>query len=176
MTPLPILLGVVVVSAAALLRSQSIAAQRSLSSWEELIAKLEPVPISGITDVALEYLNPVKGQIDCEPGELWSRIGGIDGLERMGTNADLLLALAAYAERWDPVRSRIVVERMRRDAVTVRRAVRGISLTIFLGIGRARAAFYVHEAATGYHLMRQRLLALYEVSHSARLPALLAAV
>ena len=176
MTPLFLLLGLVVLSAAALLRSQSNAAQLSRSSWEDLIAKLQPVTTTGIIAVAREYLNPVKGQIDTEPEELWERIGGIEGLERMRANADVLLALAAYAERWNRVESRIVGERMRRDGLALRRAVRYITLSTYLGVGRARAAFHVHEAASAYYLMRQRLLALYETSHAARMPALSAAV
>lgn len=176
MTMLFLLLGLAVLSAAALLRSQSNAAELSQSSWEALIAKLQPVPTTGIIAVAREYLNPVKGQIDTEPEELWERIGGIDGLEHMRANADVLLALAACAEQWNRVESRIVGERMRRDAVALRRAVRGITISMYLDSGRGRAAFHVHEAASAYYLMRQRLLALYETSHAARLPALSAAV
>lgn len=176
MTPLFLLLGLVVLSAAALLRSQSNAAQLSRSSWEDLVAKLQPVPTTGITAVAREYLNPAKGQIDTEPEELWERIGGIEGLEHMRANADVLLALAAYAERWNHVESRIVTERMRRDGIALRRAVRGITLSVYFGVGRTRASFHVHEAASAYYLMRQRLLALYETSHAARMPALSAAI
>lgn len=172
MTPLPLLLAIVLVSAAALVRSQLVASKQSRYSWEDLLRKLAPVHGEGITHVAREYLNPSKGQIATEPPELWERIGGVEGLARMSANANVLIALAAYAQRWNGVESRIVAERMRRDGLALRRAARGIQLAMYLGVGRARAAFYIHEAASAYYLMRERLLALYETSHAARLPML----
>ena len=172
MTPLPWLMTIVVVSAVALLRSQAVASKRSRYSWEDLLRKLAPVHGEGITQVAREYLNPSKGQIGTEPPELWERIGGAEGLAHMAANAEVLIALAAYAQRWNGVESRIVAERMRRDGLALRRATRGIQAAMYLGVGRARAAFYIHEAASAYFLMRERLLALYETSHAARLPQL----
>lgn len=172
MIPLPFLMAVVLVSAVALLYSQRRAKRLSSSSWEDLLRRLAPVSAEGVASVAREYLNPSKGQISTEPPELWERIGGAPGLARMSANADVLIALASYAQRWNDVESRIVAERMRRDGMALRRATRGLNLAVYLGVGRARAAFHIHEAASAYYLMRQRLLALYETSHVARLPQL----
>lgn len=176
MTPLSLLLGLVLVSAAMLVLSQRHAGQRSRSTWEELVAKLQRVPTDAITAIAREHLNPGKGQLGAEPDELWERLGGVEGVERMRANADVLLALASYAERWNLVESRIVVERMRRDGVALRRAARRLMITVWFGSGRARSAFSIHEAASAYFLMQQRLLALYETSHAGRLPQLAAAM
>lgn len=176
MTPLTFLMGIVLVSAVALLRSQRSATRLSSSSWEDLLGRLVPVEAEGITSVAREYLNPTKGQIATEPPELWERIGGAAGLARMSANANVLIALASYAQRWNDVESRIVAERMRRDGLALRRSTRVLNIAVYLGVGRARAAFHIHEAASAYYLMRQRLLALYETSHAARLPQLAAVV
>lgn len=176
MTPLTLMMAVVLVSAIALLRSQRAASSLSSRSWEELLGQLEPVSGAGITTVAREYLNPSKGQIATEPPDLWEKIGGAAGLARMSSNAKVLIALAAYAQRWNDVESRIVAERMRRDGLALRRAARVLNIAVYLGIGRARAAFHIHEAASAYYLMRERLLALYETSHVARLPQLAAVV
>lgn len=176
MTPLPLLMAIVLVSALALVRSQITARKVSTRSWEDLLKQLQPVPSDGIASVAREYLNPVKGQIATEPPQLWEQIGGAAGVARMSANAEVLIALASYAQRWNDVESRIVAERMRRDGVALRRAARGLNIAVYLGVGRERAAFHIHEAASAYYLMRQRLLALYETSHAARLPRLAAAV
>ena len=157
-------------------RSQNTARNLSRLSWEDLVARLEPVGSEAVTTVALEYLQPAKGQLGMEPGELWTQMGGSEGLARMRANAEILIALAAFAQRWNFHEGVIVAERMRHDGVALRRAVRGVSLGVKWGVGKARGAFYLHEAASAYYLMRQRLLALYETSHAGRYPALAAAL
>jgi len=87
--------------------------------------------------------------------------------------------LAAYTQRWNFEESVIVAERMRRDALKLHRAARHIQLhlkprlvRIFPGRYRFHVPFEVHEAASAYYLMRQRLLALYETSHAGLYPLL----
>lgn len=145
-------------------------------SWDALIAKLEPVAVNGIATIALDYLQPTKGQIDIEPNEMWSLIGGADGLRRMYANADILIALASYAQRWNLNESVIVYERMRRDAMALRRATIKLAIGLMMGTNAGRGPFRVQEAASAYYLMRQRLLALYESSHAGRYPTLAAAL
>jgi len=171
-----VVLSLVVLSAVALVFSRKTSVQLSRCSWEDLVAKLQPVSNKGITVVAREYLNPTKGQIELEPSELWNAIGSNEGLERMRANADVLIALASYTQQWNRVEGRIVAERMRRDGLALRRAVRRLTLFLYFGIGTRHAAFCIHEAASSYYLMRQRLLALYETSHVSRLPILLEAI
>ena len=155
-----------------LLRTQRTAARFSSGSWEELVARLSPLDSEGITAIALEYLHPTKSQLGMEPSEMWTVIGGTEGLARMRANADILLALANYAQRWNFHEGVIVAERMRHDGLALKRASTRITLGLTWGIGMARGAFYVHEAASSYYLMRQRLLALYETSHAGRYPML----
>ncbi len=145
-------------------------------SWDELVAKLEPVPVAGISAVALDYLQPVKGQLRIEPNELWVMIGEAEGIQRMYANAEILIALAAYTRQWNFHESVIVAERMRRDGVALRRATMRLSLGSVLRYGAVLGPFNVQEAASAYYLMRQRLLALYETSHAGRYPRLAAAL
>ncbi|MGB6158597.1 MAG: hypothetical protein WBH45_09965, partial [Acidobacteriaceae bacterium] len=67
-------------------------------------------------------------------------------------------------------------ERMRRDAIVLRRAVWHIELALTFHTILRRSAtvipFHLHEAASSYYLMRQRLLALYQTSHSGLYPRL----
>ncbi len=148
--------------------------QRRLASlnWNDLLSRLGPVPTRGITTVALEYLHPVKGQLGLQTDDLWNLVGGANGLAQMRENAETLLAIAGYAAQWNFEESVIVAERMRHDALTLRKATFKIALGLFLHYGRARGPFYVQEAASAYYLMRARLLALYETSHAGRYPAL----
>ena len=157
-------------------RTRIKARRLSRLSWEDLLAMLKPVSSAGIATVALDYLKPTKGQLQIETAQLWTLIGGEDGLRRMYANAEILIALAGYASRWNAMESVIVAERMRRDGVTLRRAAFRLSIGLLDGRGDVLGPFNVQEAASAYYLMRARLLALYETSHAGRYPSLAAAL
>ena len=135
--------------------------------WNDLCRKIEDIPHIALAQVGQEYLNPRPHQIATEPWDIWIGLGGLEGVRRMRRNARVLIALAAYAERWNFTESVIVRERMRRDALHLQVATLQIAARLFLGIGRMHIAFYLHESVASYHLMTKRLLALYQTSHSA---------
>jgi len=145
-------------------------------NWDDLLIELEPVSTEEISTIALDYLHPRRGEARIQPEALWEMIGKADGLRKMYANAGVLIALAAYAQRWNRTESLVVVERMRRDGKILRRATLRLSLGLVLGYDRVYGPFSVQEAATAYYLMRERVLALYETSHAGRLPRLAAVV
>jgi hypothetical protein len=107
---------------------------------------------------------------------MWLMLGGREGLRRMRENAKLMVLLAAHAQQWNFDEGVIVTERMRRDAVRLRSSIRRIEFALTFNIVMRRSAtlipFHLHEAASAYYLMRQRLLALYQTSHSGLYPRL----
>lgn len=144
--------------------------------WEELIQAVEPVDQDSLSCVARDYLEPQRNQITLEPEVIWHMIGGELGLKRMRKNADLLLAIAAHAMQWNEEEGVVVAERMRRDALRLRTAVRqirfGMMSQMIIGRHWVSVPFQLQEAVSAYYLMRQRLLALYETSHEGLLPQL----
>lgn len=52
-----------------------------------------PVPLEGITAIAMDCLQPTKGQLKLDTNELWVMVGGLDGLKSMYANAEILLAV-----------------------------------------------------------------------------------
>jgi hypothetical protein len=160
--------------------SQRSAIKLSAQGWDELVERLEHVDVNGVRAVAQDYLDPRENQIRLQPEELWNLIGGADGLRRMRTNADLMLALAAHARDWNFEEAIIVGERMRRDSLRLRKAVSRIELGLLRHFILRRfsvyAPFHLQEAAGAYYLMRQRLLTLCSTSHSGRYVALAAAL
>ena len=158
--------------------SQRKAVRLSNRGWEDLLSRIQKIDTRGVTTVALDYLNPPQHQTAIQPRELWTLVGAYDGLRRMRANADLILALAGHASHWNYEEATIVGERMRRDALRLRRAVLRIEVGFLpfavLRQFYIRTPFQIQEAAAAYYLMRQRLLALYASSHSGRLPALAA--
>ena len=145
-------------------------------SWATLIEAIQPLDTDGLECVAKDYLEPQRGQISMEPEVIWHLLGGDLGLKRMQTNADLLLTIAAHATQWNEEEGIIVAERMRRDALRLRSALRQIRLGMFSQVITGKhwvsVPFQLQEAASAYYLMRQRLLALYATSHVALLPQL----
>jgi hypothetical protein len=152
----------------------------ALLDWNDLVAGLHRLDVVELSAVAVDYLTPRRGQIDMEPGEIWESLGGYEGLRRMRENAEIMLALAAYAQRWNFEEAVIVTERMRLDAASLRRAVRRVEVGMIPArlLRRFRLTLPLHaqEASSAYYLMRQRLLALYETSHVSRYPTLAAAL
>ncbi|MGA3159786.1 MAG: hypothetical protein ABSC77_01110 [Terracidiphilus sp.] len=151
-----------------------------LLEWNDLVAGIYRLDVVELSAVAVDYLTPRRGQIEMEPKEIWESLGGYEGLRRMRENAEIMLALAAYAQRWNFEEAVIVTERMRLDAASLRRAVRRVEIGMIPArlLRRFRLTLPLHaqEASSAYYLMRQRLLALYETSHVSRYPALAAAL
>ena len=144
--------------------------------WPQLVAGLYRLDIVELSAVATDYLRPRKSQIDLEPNEIWEFLGGYDGLRRMRENAEIMLALAAYAQRWNFTEAVIVTERMRLDAALLRRAVRRVEFCLIPSrlFHRYKLTLPLHaqEASSAYFLMRQRLLCLYQTSHVGLYPKL----
>jgi hypothetical protein len=148
--------------------------------WKNLVDRISHLDMVELSAVAVDYLTPRRGQIDLEPSEIWESLGGYEGLRKMRQNAEIMLALAAYAQRWNFTEAVIVTERMRMDAATLRRAVRRVELGMipFEVLRRFQVTLPLHaqEASSAYYLMRQRLLSLYETSHAGRYSLLAASL
>ena len=178
--PYVLLTAVVSGLAVTAIRSHRSALKLNQRSWNELVESLQFIDFRGVSLVARDYLDPRKGQIDLEPEEIWTLVGGDAGLRTMLLNADRLIALAAFAQQWNLDEGVIVAERMRRDGLRLRKAVRRVQMgmlsQIFTGRHWVEVPFQLQEAASAYYLMRQRLLALYETSHVGLYPQLAKAV
>lgn len=141
-------------------------------SWETVLTRVERVDLEGIRRVAECYLNPDRNQLRIETDEMWRLLGGLEGLNRLHRNADTMLELAVYAQRWNDTEGPVIAEMIRRDALRVRRSVTRFQITYLLGFGFIKAPFYLQEAAAAYFLMRSRLLGVYENGHVALMPRL----
>ena len=167
-----LLVSFLVLLAGGLVYTQISASRLRSTTWEDLVSRMEPMHARGLEIVALDNLQPKANQFQLEPEHLWGLIGGTEGLRRMRNNADLLIALAAYVQRWNFEEGVIVTERMRHDAIQLKRAIFRIRFDMMIRRSQLRAPFYIHQAASAYYLMTRRLIALYETSHAGLLPRL----
>ena len=172
MTPILLLVLFLVLLAGGLIYSQINAGRLRSATWEDIVSRMQPMHARGLEIVALDNLQPKANQLQLEPEHLWGLIGGKEGLRRMRSNADLLIALAAYVQRWNFEEGVIVTERMRHDAVQLKRAIFHLQVDMFIRRSQIRTPFYIHQAASSYYLMTRRILALYETSHAGLLPRL----
>ena len=141
-------------------------------SWDTIVARLEAVNVAGLREIADLYLKPGKDQLRIEPVDMWLVVGGVTGLQRMRRNAETMLELAVYAERWNTWNGRVVSEMIRRDAMRLKKSTTKIELAMFSPFGMVHAAFSLQEAISSYCLMRDRLYGLYQVAHVGLIPRL----
>lgn len=144
----------------------------SADDWDTLVSQLQVVPLQGLEQVASEHLHPRGSQVGMEPLEMWHLIGGVEGLERMERNADILIRLASYVSRWNYTEAMIVAERMRQDSLNLRRALLSIKKQHYSKKHRIRIPFYVQQAASAYYLMTRRIIALYQTNQFILYPRL----
>jgi hypothetical protein len=168
--------GTVLATGATLLWSMKGVTQLRDREWDDLLGMLQPVHFRGLELVALDHIDPHGHQLQIEPGDMWALLGGPEGLRRMKQNADIMIALAAYASRWNMVEAAIVAERMRQDGIMLKRALFRIKFDAMLHRRPMRFPFYLHQAASSYYLMLRRLLCLYEANHAGLHPRLAAAL
>jgi len=154
------------VLAALVLHEQWAAYRLRSMKWDEIVDQLQPIPFRPLETIALDHLQPGANQTHLEATDMWVMIGGLEGLERMRHNADLIIALAAHVRHWNFTEGVIVAERIRQDSILLKRALRRIEIEqLFVKLfdpKHLRSPFYVHQASSAYYLMRQRLLLLYE--------------
>jgi hypothetical protein len=163
-----LLLGIVGIQLRFFLRRR--AQQRT--TWNMLLARIEPLNFSDLEKIAKAYLDPRGNQLELQPQAMWRLLGGTDGLPRLRRNAQVMLDLAVFVQRWNFEDATVVAEIMRRDAARLQKAITQIEMAMLLRRQSLRIPFYIHEASAAYYLMRQRLLALYETSHVGLLPRL----
>jgi hypothetical protein len=142
------------------------------TTWNSLVARLEPLKFADLERIAKAYLEPRGNQLELQPQAMWRLLGGPDGLPRLRRNAEVMIDLAVFVQRWNFEDATIVAEIMRRDAARLHKAIHQIEMAMLLRRQSLRIPFYIHEASAAYYLMRQRLLALYETSHAGLLPRL----
>ena len=143
----------------------------SPATFEALFAQLKWIDRNNIAQVALDLSGqPMAGEADAtlEPSQLWNLIGGLDGLELMERNSEVLIALAFYVQQWYP-EALLVAEQLRLNAREVEWHIGRLKATAKSGRPPVAAAEYLQQAVAIYYHMTREVLALYE---QANLPGL----
>lgn len=132
----------------------------SNATWHGLLARLVAVDRSKIELVALDLVDE-SGQSEIDPESLWDLIGGMDGLEALEKNCDVLIDLAFYVQRWHP-EAVVVAEQLRLNAREIQWHVGRLKGAAQTGNLVSSFPQYAQRAVATYYVMTRHLLNLYE--------------
>jgi hypothetical protein len=143
-------------------------------TWEDLFAKLTSTDRNSIAQVALELVDEsgqrrvLDDEETIEPSDLWTLIGGLEGLEVLERNSEVLIELAFYVQQWYPG-AVVIAERLRMDAQELKWHVARLRGAAKTGNLQVSFPFYAQRAVVAYYLMTRRVLNLYEAGRFAML-------
>jgi len=156
------------------------ARRASKSSWAGILARLVPVNNQNIAIVAHDLIDD-DGRVrtsdapELEPEAIWDLLGGLEGLETLGDNCDVLIDLAAYVQLWYP-EALVVAEQLRLNAREIKWHIERLEGAAKTGNLKSSFADYAQRAAATYYLMTRHLLDLYTVANIPGLTELQAAL
>jgi hypothetical protein len=145
--------------------------RRSLPvSWEEQLAKLTWIDRNSIAAVALDLVDE-SGQPrttdnggGLDPSQVWRLTGGLEGLEVMERNSEVLIDLASYVQQWYP-EAVVIAERLRLDARELKWHVKRLKGAAQNGNLQISFPFYAQRAVVSYYRMTRQVLSLYEAGN-----------
>jgi hypothetical protein len=142
----------------------------SSASWKELLAKLTWIDRNSIAEVALDLVDE-SGQpkvVDepgsLDPSQVWRLTGGLEGLEVLERNSEVLIDLAFYVQQWYP-EAMIIAERLRLDARELKWHIERLKGAAQKGNLQISFPFYAQRAVVSYYRMTRQVLSLYEAGN-----------
>ncbi len=137
-------------------------------TWDDLLKRLTWIDRNAIATIALDVIDesgeplPHGDGFTLESDAIWNLLGGLDGLETMQRNCQVLVDLATYVQRFHP-EALVVAENLRLNAREIQwhvERLRGAART-----GNLRATFdtYAQRAVVSYYLMTRNVLHLYSL-------------
>jgi hypothetical protein len=151
------------------------------ASWDDLLKRLSWIDRDAIATIALDVVSesgqplPIGDGFALEPDTIWNLLGGLDGLETIERNCQVLVDLASYVQRFYP-EALVVAEQLRLNAREIQwhvERLRGAAKT-----GNLQASFntYAQRAVVSYYMMTRNVLALYSHAEFSRLAELQQAI
>ena len=137
------------------------ARRASKKAWTILMGRLKQIDREKFTAVALDLLEERDDSQQLDPDLIFEMIGGMNGLDALEQNCDVLIDLATYVQRWYPEALQLA-EELRLNAREIKWHIgrlRGASQTGHL---RDQFPVYAQRAVATYYLMTRSLLVLYE--------------
>lgn len=137
--------------------------------WDDLLARLSSIDRNNIEQVALDLVDEtgspkVTDAASLEPPQLWSLVGGLEGLELLEKNSEVIVDLAAYLQQWYPD-ALVIAERLRQDAREIEWHVARLRGAAKTGNLQVSFPFYAQRAVVTYYRMTRSVLDLYQAGN-----------
>jgi hypothetical protein len=135
--------------------------------WEKLFVRLGRIDSNNIARVALEVADGsgLSREVDdgarLEPAQIWQLVGGLEGLEVLEANSEVLIDLACYVQQQYP-EALATAEQLRLDARKLKWHVARLKGAAGTGNLEVSFPFYAQRSVAIYYLMTRRVLNLYE--------------
>ena len=134
----------------------------SQATWEQLLGRLAHLDREKIAAIALDTIGDSSHEtFMLEPEAIWEMLGGMDGLDRLEKNCQVLIDLATYVQRWHP-EALVVAEQLRLNAREIEWHVGRLKGAAQAGHLQTAFASYAQRAVATYYLMTRHVLELYE--------------
>jgi hypothetical protein len=130
------------------------------SDWEQLLDRLEPVNRNDIARIALDALQESTAFAELDGPSMFSILCGVQGLEVLERNCQVLIDLASYVQRWYP-EALVVSEQLRLNARELEWHVGRLKGAAQTGNLQTAFADYAQRAVVIYYLMTRNVLELY---------------
>jgi hypothetical protein len=150
-----------------LLRHYFRARNAAEATWDDLLKRLKWVDRNNIETIALDVITESgeprqeANSFVLEPSAIWTLMGGLEGLEALEQNCQVLVELAAYVQKWYP-EALLVAEQLRLNAREIEWHIGRLKGAAQTGNLQSSFADYAQRAAAAYYLMTKHVLSLYE--------------
>lgn len=135
-------------------------------TWEGILKRLTWIDREAIATVALDVIEesgktrPGDESFTLDPSRIWSLLGGLEGLEIIEHNCQVLVELASYIQQWHP-EAVVVAEQLRLNAREIEWHVGRLKGAAETGNLQSSFAAYAQRATVTYYLMTRHVLELY---------------
>jgi hypothetical protein len=144
-----------------LMRYSSRVRRTANSDWEQLLDRLEPVNRENIARIAQDALEENSDAFaELDSSSMFSMLGGLEGIEVLERNCEVLIDLASYVQRWYP-EALVVSEQLRLNARELEWHVGRLKGAAQTGNLQTAFADYAQRAVVIYYTMTQNILSLY---------------
>lgn len=136
------------------------------TTWEDMLRRLTWIDRDTVAMIALDVIEesgeprPQGDSFALDPSKIWTLLGGLEGLEVMEHNCQVLVELASYVQQWYP-EALVVAEQLRLNAREIEWHVGRLKGAAETGNLQSSFAAYAQRATVTYYLMTKHVLELY---------------
>ena len=145
------------------------------SEWEQQVGRLKAVRVQGLRTIAAQCMDGTENGPCRHASEAIRLLGGREGLDRLESNARVLVSLASYVNVWSVEDGFAEFQEMRMNMRTLSWRIAELKMRLLCQPNGRRTYATLEIVAASYCQMVTSLLSVYSLTHVARRDRLIAA-